>query len=140
MQNLKIIPQRFYSLFFIGLLLLCFACKEDPTQMLINKTWVHSFEEDKGEIKCFRSDDYEFPPARGREKVSIKAGGKLTYYQIGPADGYVDRNGKWELIDNTTVKITLFANKSFFKDERVFHWKISKISPTKVFVETKDIN
>ncbi len=49
-------------------------------------TWVHSHEEDKGGDQVFRTLDFPFPPARGRDAISLDADGTLRRTIPGPDD------------------------------------------------------
>jgi len=127
------------AILFLSLL----GCKEDPMQQLLGTTWIHSFEEDQGELQCFRpAESYDFPPARGgRIKVLFEAEGqKLTYYQIGPADGYEARAGKWEKANKNSIKITLFPGKGFFKKGESFTWALEKLEKNRIFVRQEKPN
>src|SRR5437763_86449 len=50
------------------------------------KTWVHSHEEDAGGAQVFRPASYSFPPARGRDALSLEANGSLVKTIPGPDD------------------------------------------------------
>lgn len=50
--------------------------------------WVHSFEEDHGDLQVYRPlATFQFPPARrGRESLTFAAGGLQTHHVPGPDD------------------------------------------------------
>jgi hypothetical protein len=48
--------------------------------------WMHSHEEDNGDVQVYRPADYPFPPARGRRGFEIKPDGGLVLYGPGPSD------------------------------------------------------
>lgn len=58
-------------------------------------SWVHSFEEDEGEIRVYRPRaTFAFPPSRqGRETLDISASGEVTAGMPGPADSTVPQGG-----------------------------------------------
>src|SRR5687767_12282600 len=62
------------------------ATQQDPGKLLY-RTWLHSREEDQGEVMVYRPNDFNFPPSRGRTGFAFEAGGKFTQYDIAPTDG-----------------------------------------------------
>jgi len=68
--------------------------------------WIHSREEDTGDIDVFRRDSFVFPPSFGRDGFEMKPGGDLVQRDIGPADGTVEINGRWELIGPGRVEVS----------------------------------
>ena len=79
------------------------------------KKWIHSHEDDQGDVKAYRPDTYEFPPARGRSGFTVKENGEFIQHNIHPADrGTVPVNGKWEANPvNKTLKISLEDKTSY---------------------------
>lgn len=63
----------------------------------LQRTWLHSHEEDHGDTLVFRPNTYAFRPSRGRTGFEIGSGGVLTQYDIAPTDGLERRMGKWRL-------------------------------------------
>jgi len=61
--------------------------------------WVHSFEEDTGEIRVYRPESYKFPLARGRVSMELKNDGALTGFQIGRNDVPAPEIGSWQVQD-----------------------------------------
>ena len=51
--------------------------------------WVHSREEDSGDIEVYRPDGFAFPPAFGRDGFEMRVDGEFIQDDIGPADGIV---------------------------------------------------
>src|SRR5437660_11498652 len=43
----------------------------------IAKTWLHSHEEDEGDVQVFREAGFSFPPARGRDTLALATDGTL---------------------------------------------------------------
>lgn len=98
---------------FAGLLLSCQAGRStnnsegrDSLPPGIYKYWSHSYEEDTEEWKAYRPDEFDFPPSRGREGFGLKKDGQFILYKIAPADGLLSIEGKWELIQESTIKAT----------------------------------
>jgi hypothetical protein len=77
----------------------------DPAKQLY-RTWLHSREEDEGEVMVYRPNDFAFPPSRGRTGFAFEAGGKFTQYDIAPTDGLEGNPGKWEMKDAKTIVIS----------------------------------
>jgi len=74
------------------------------THTKLTKTWVHSHEEDKGGMQVFRPADYPFPPARGRDALSLKADGSLVK-SISGADDRATKMpaGSWKVQDEKLI-------------------------------------
>ncbi len=71
---------------------------ELPHQMY--STWLHSFEEDDGDIEVYRPDGYDFPPARRpRAGVEFGPGGLFADLTPGPDDRPERRAGRWDCND-----------------------------------------
>ncbi len=58
----------------------------------IFKRWVHSFEEDAGDVAVYRPRDYDFPLAR-------------VEYRIGPTDAPLGVPGRWRSEGPNQVRI-----------------------------------
>jgi hypothetical protein len=63
--------------------------------------WIHSHEEDTGDVKVFRPSTFAFPPSRGREALELKPDGSSVVRSPGPTDVPEDRSGRWELEGRT---------------------------------------
>jgi hypothetical protein len=48
--------------------------------------WVHSHEEDHGDVQVYRPADFPLPPARGRRGFELKPDGEVVVYGPGPTD------------------------------------------------------
>ena len=71
----------------------------------IQRHWTHSHEEDTRDVRVYRPDDYDFPPARGRVGFEFQEGGELIYYGIAAADGTELSTGRWTLEDSNLIQI-----------------------------------
>jgi hypothetical protein len=58
----------------------------DPKETDLAKHWVHSHEEDREGVEVYRTPDYPFPPARGRDALTLQPGGTLVREIPGPDD------------------------------------------------------
>jgi hypothetical protein len=77
----------------------------------IFKRWIHSREEDQESILVYRSDDYPFPPARGREGLEFRENGEFIQYRIGAADVNLAVPGRWSTQETSVIEIQL-SNQS----------------------------
>ncbi|HIK16832.1 MAG TPA: hypothetical protein IGS53_16325 [Leptolyngbyaceae cyanobacterium M33_DOE_097] len=71
------------------------------------RQWIHSHEEDQGDIWVYRTKGYAFPPARGREGMEFRENGEFFRYQIGPTDRIVTVSGQWRMKDTNVIEIKL---------------------------------
>jgi hypothetical protein len=76
----------------------------DPPPELMQQ-WMHSREEDTGDLRVYRPADYEFPPARGRRGFELKPGGELAIYGPGASDKPEATTGRWESSGAGRVKL-----------------------------------
>lgn len=60
-------------------------------------SWVHSHEEDRGDLQVFRPDTFEFPPSRGRTSFTLRPDGSASTGQPGPDDRGSAAEGSWQL-------------------------------------------
>ena len=67
----------------------------DPSALA--RAWVHAHEEDEGDLLVFRPADYPFPPARGRESLTLGPNDELTRGGPGPDDRRVTESGTWRI-------------------------------------------
>jgi len=64
----------------------------------IAKTWLHSHEEDEGDVQVFREAGFSFPPARGRDTLALATDGTLHRSVPGPDDrSFRPPSGSWRL-------------------------------------------
>ncbi|SDX81119.1 hypothetical protein SAMN05660209_01331 [Geodermatophilus africanus] len=66
----------------------------DPTTALTGR-WLHSFEEDHGDVTVYRPPDHDFPPARGRRGIEFAPDGSFTEWAIGRGDAPQAVPGRW---------------------------------------------
>jgi hypothetical protein len=78
-----------------------------PLAQCIQKSWLHSMEEDTEEIIVYRPEGYPFPPARGRIGFEFLAGGYLIYHGFGPADEPLLQHGRWEQPGQSRIVISI---------------------------------
>lgn len=93
------------------LLLLANTCKKETLETeLMGTTWLHSYEEDEGEVLVYRPNSYDFPPSRGRTGFELEKGGVLKQYDIAPTDGLEEHIGEWEKVDKDKVQVKIKGN------------------------------
>jgi hypothetical protein len=80
-----------------------------PSQIF--RRWTHSREEDQGDTLVYRSDNYQFPPARGREGLEFREDGEFIRYQIGSTDRNSAISGRWSMQESNIVEVH-FPNQS----------------------------
>ncbi|MHA6249691.1 hypothetical protein ACXYMU_17240 [Pontibacter sp. CAU 1760] len=93
----------------LSLVLLAATChkKDKLAEALVNKTWLHSFEEDEGDTIVYRPNTYNFPPSRGRTGFTLESGGTIKRYEIAPMDGLEEQTGEWEQLDKDLVQVRM---------------------------------
>jgi hypothetical protein len=64
--------------------------------------WMHSREEDEGDVQVYRPADWAFPPARGRRGIEFGPGGELLLIGPGPTDRPQARAGRLEDLEIVT--------------------------------------
>jgi hypothetical protein len=84
------------------------------------RDWIHSHEEDVGEVRIFRPAGYLFPPARGRDAIGLAIGGVSRRRGAGPTDqSGVERIGSWVINGNRLTLQELGATDRSFLIESV---------------------
>ena len=78
-----------------------------PQLKQLERTWLHSQEEDQGDVRVYRPNTYAFPPARGRTGFQFDHNGLFTQYDIAPTDGLEGRKGQWKADGSSKVTISL---------------------------------
>ena len=99
-----------------------------PRELL--KTWIHSYEEDQGDIRVYRPSGFNFPPSFGREGFSILRGGRFVQYDIGPADGTVEIPGTWRLGANHVLLVTLRRTET--TEQRTYRIQIISLEADRI--------
>ena len=79
-----------------------------PSQIF--QKWIHSFEEDTGDIIVYRPAEYPFPRARGRAGIEFKPNGQFIDWTVGPADTQRSINGHWQLEGPGRVRVSFEGN------------------------------
>ena len=74
--------------------------------LLLQKTWLHSHEEDQGDIHTYRPNTYDFPPSRGRTGFSFNEGNVFVQYEIAATDGLEEIPGRWRMADKDLIQVS----------------------------------
>ena len=99
----------------IALSILSLGCSNESKNEVsaeMFKHWIHSHEEDSEEIKVYRPNEYNFPPARGREGFELKENGEFIRYGIGATDKSETVVGTWKAVDENKIQVS-FDNQSY---------------------------
>lgn len=74
----------------------------DDTNVLLLKTWVHSYEESSDGIQVFRPDgSQKFPITRFRSVMELNPEGVCRYLVLAPNDAHYFATGTWSYDDKT---------------------------------------
>lgn len=90
------------------LLLMAVTCRtrEGARLEMLQQTWLHSHEEDQGEILTYRPNTYDFPPSRGRTGFTFNEDNSFIQYEIAPTDGLEERLGKWRMTGHDQIRVS----------------------------------
>ncbi len=91
----------------ISIILLIFslslACSSDDDEVMmpdiLDITWYHSYEEDTDNYEVYRTESFDFPPARFRYGFQLQASGSGWELTPGPADVPLTIAGQWQYIE-----------------------------------------
>ncbi len=67
--------------------------------------WVHSHEEDRGDLQVYRPAEYPFPPARGRRGFELKPDGEVVVYGPGPTDKPEAVTQSWSALGRDRARV-----------------------------------
>jgi hypothetical protein len=76
---------------------------EVPGELM--RHWTHSREEDSDDLRVYRPDGWDFPPARGRRGFELRPDGELLVYGPGPTDRPEATTGRWESSGDGRVRV-----------------------------------
>ncbi len=77
--------------------------KPDPA---IFQKWLHSYEEDSGNLKVYRPSSFDYPLGWGRAGMKFKENGCFNIYEFSPNDEQVLIHGLWKQITKNRFEIT----------------------------------
>jgi hypothetical protein len=80
----------------------------EETQLtpVVFRHWVHSREEDAGDLEVFRPEGFTFPPSFGRDGFEMRKDGRFVQDDVDPADGVVQVLGHWTAIGPERVSVS----------------------------------
>lgn len=76
---------------------------ELPAQIF--RKWRHSREEDGEGLVVYRGEDFNFPPARGRDGIEFRRDGTFIEWAIGAGDAQSGIAGHWQASEPARVQI-----------------------------------
>jgi hypothetical protein len=76
------------------------------------KQWLHSREEDAGDVRVYRPAGYRLPPSRGRDGFELKANGEFIRYRIGPTDRPQLTAGTWQAAGADRISVNIPGENS----------------------------
>ncbi|WP_448627239.1 hypothetical protein [Geodermatophilus sp. URMC 64] len=68
---------------------------QPPAPAAVSGRWMHSFEEDHGDVAVYRPAGYQFPRARGRDGIEFAEDGSFTRWAVGRGDARRPVPGQW---------------------------------------------
>jgi hypothetical protein len=77
---------------------------------IYEKHWIHSREEDSGDMQVYHPSTYNFPPSRGRRGFEIKKNGQFIQYGIAPDDRLRTNEGQWVIGETNIIRVE-FSSK-----------------------------
>lgn len=98
------------------------------SKKLLLRRWVHSHEEDTAAETVYRPGDFTFPPSRGRESFTLKAGGAYLHSAPGPTDASASSEGKWQLDDDVVNVVSPTG-------ARLRSFRVTALSPDRLVVK-----
>jgi hypothetical protein len=96
---------------------------------LLNKSWIHSHEEDTPTEMVFRPESYPLPPSRGRTSFQLFPDGIAKTEGPGPTDAPESGNASWSLSGDNVLQLQL-ANS-----DEVRNYPIASVDPTKLVIQ-----
>jgi len=67
--------------------------------------WMHSHEEDSGDVQVYRPADYDFPPARGRRGFELRPDGSALVYGPSASDRPGAATATWSPLGTGRVRL-----------------------------------
>ena len=74
--------------------------------------WVHSNEEDSGDILVYRPESYPFPPARGRDGLELTPDGRFIEWRVGRGDAPEGVEGRWQQAGQNRLAVSFASPMS----------------------------
>lgn len=96
--------------------------------------WLNSYEEDSADVKAYRPETYNLPPARGRSGFKIENDSIFTLYGIAPTDGWEKHRGSWKFQGN---QLEVIFDK---KDQQPLYWEIIRAQKDFILIKRNENN
>ncbi|MCS6832708.1 MAG: hypothetical protein NZ521_03985 [Flammeovirgaceae bacterium] len=87
----------------LGFLLACQQVKTSQKDKQVVRwdyllqTWIFLENDEKTGINTYRTKEYDFPPARGRNAYDFQKSGKVIFHTNSPTDRPISLEGTWKL-------------------------------------------
>ena len=82
-----------------------YACVVSDLPPELFQHWMHSHEEDSGDVQVYRPADYDFPPARGRRGFELRPDGSASVYGPSPSDRPEATTATWSPLGTGGVRL-----------------------------------
>lgn len=104
---------------------------------VVFRHWIHSHEEDEGDIEVYRPEGFNFQPSRGRTGFEMSRDGGFIQDDIAPGDGVVQVSGRWMLAGPGRIAVSFpgtarsgYSFEILAVDESVLRRREALDSPT----------
>ena len=100
---------------------------------LLQRRWLHAYEEDTPGKMVFRTADQDLPPSRGRFGFELRADHTAVEVSPGRGDAPQQASGHWELLQDPVVilRIELASGE-------VTRWQVVEVEPRRLVVKSED--
>ena len=79
---------------------------QNLTDTVIFQKWLHSYEEDAGNLKIYRPLTFDFPLGWGRDGMTFTKDGGFVLHDIAPNDTLMQISGHWKATTETRLEIS----------------------------------
>jgi hypothetical protein len=108
--------------------LFCQTSQVLPDTVIFQK-WLHSYEEDTGDLKIYRPSTFDFPLGWGRDGMTFTKDGGFLLRDIAPNDTMMQINGHWKATSEIKLEISFPSGEkeTFILEIKDINSKILKI-------------
>jgi len=98
------------------------------TDDIVDRSWIHSHEEDSGDETTYRPASFAFPPSRGRHGFALRSDGTAVLMGPDPGDRAAQETATWQIENADSLVL-----RSSSGDTRVL--QVKSVSPDKLVVK-----
>jgi hypothetical protein len=111
------------------LILIVLHTNQVQPDTVIFQKWMHSYEEDAGDLKIYRPSTFDFPLGWGRDGMTFNKDGGFLLHDIAPNDTMMHINGFWEATCKTRLEISFPSGEkeAFILEIKELNSKVLKI-------------